>query len=64
MEYKKVITARKTISTSITIIKIIKKTIIIDITLKRDTDVIRNIEYRFKLYYYYYKLNYIAVVYL
>ena len=56
--------ARKTISISITIIKITKETIIIIIILKRDTDTIYNIKRHFKLYYYYYKLSYIAVIYL
>ena len=56
--------ARKTTSTSITIIKIIKETIIITITLKRDTNAIRDIKYRLKLYYYYYKPGYITVIYL
>ena len=64
MERKKVITARKTINTLITTIKIIKETIIIAITLKRNTDTIRDIKCYFKLYYYYYKLKYIAAIYL
>ena len=64
MERKKIITARKTISTSITIIKTIKETTIIIIIPKRNINVIRDIKRRFKLYYYYYKLGYIAVIYL
>ena len=63
-ESKKIITARKIISTLITSIKITKETIIIIITLKRDTDTIYNIKRYFKLYYYYYKLGYIVVIYL
>ena len=63
-EYKKVITAYKTASTLIIIIKITKETTIIAITLKRDTNIIRDIKRRFRLYYYYYKLGYIAAIYL
>ena len=63
-ERKKITTARKTASTSIITIKIIKEITIIIIILNRDTDAIYDIKRRYKLYYYYYKLGYITAIYL